>query len=245
MKPTRLFVIASVTLFFSGCTKDDFCNCLKGTGATTTESRSIEPFTTIHMSQDVDVYYHVSNEFRVEVTCGKNLIDGITTEVNDNTLQVKNINRCNWLRDLHNQFRIDVYGNNLEHINTYGAGNFQCSDTLTTEKIRVESWDGTGAISMIVNNKLLEVAMHTGPIDMEFKGRTNHFAVYTAGNGYIVGRELNSNYSNVSNYGTGDVTIYSPNQISIYIYYTGNIIYYGDPEIIQSTIEGKGKLIKG
>ena len=183
-RKNKLLIITCFTALFFSCSKDDFCNCLKGTGATTTQEREVEPFTDIQMENNVDVIFTQSNIYSLSVTCGSNIIDGIETRVEGSTLYIRNKNKCNWLRDFNNQFTVQVSGPDLNLLTTTGSGNFTNTDTLTTGEIKIESKDGSGIISVTVTNSFLEAAVHTGPADIIISGSTRGFGAYSAGTGF-------------------------------------------------------------
>lgn len=196
------------------------------------------------MENNVDVIFTQSNTYSLSVTCGSNIIDGIKTRVEGNTLYIRNKNKCNWLRDFNNQFTVRVSGPNLNLLTTTGSGNFTNTDTLTTDQIKIESKDGSGNINVIVKNSLLEAAVHTGPADIIISGFTNSFGAYSAGTGYIRASGLTSTYAWATNLGTADVQLHVDKELSVKIYHTGDIYYSGNPYSILKTITGSGKLIK-
>jgi hypothetical protein len=237
-------VVSCVAILFFSCTKDDFCNCLEGTGATTTQERDIEPFTHINMGNNIDVIFTQSNSYSLRVTGGSNIIDGIKTTVEGNTLNLENKNRCNWLRDFRNEFTVRVSGPDLKGINTSGSGNFTTIDTIRTEKLRIESRDGSGTIMITADCNLIEAAIHTGPADFVLSGLTNSFGAYSDGTGFIRATGLSGDYVWSTNSGTGDISLKVSNELSVTISHTGDIYYTGDPYSISTVITGSGKLIK-
>ncbi len=241
---TYTLTFISMAISFMSCSKEDFCNCLEGTGAATMEMRDIQPFTNIQMENNVDVIFTQSTNYSLSVTGGANIINGIRTEVEGNTLYIQNKNKCNWLRDFRNEFTVRVSGPDLQLLNTSGSGNFSNTDTLTMPKIRIESRDGSGTIKLVVRNDLVEAAIHTGPVDIVASGQTRSFGAYSGGTGYIRASELISEYAWSTNSGTGDILLHVEKELSATITHTGDIYFKGDPYSVSSEITGSGELIK-
>ncbi|MBK7969103.1 MAG: DUF2807 domain-containing protein [Bacteroidetes bacterium] len=85
----RIFIVMLATIFVASCGKDQLCNCLKKTGDEITEVRSVSSFSSIEMNNNVDVIIIPDTFFSIKVTCGKNLMDGLKTEVKNNRLEIK------------------------------------------------------------------------------------------------------------------------------------------------------------
>jgi hypothetical protein len=96
------------------------------------------------MNNNVDVVIVPDTFYSIKVTCGKNLVDGIITEVKNNRLEIRNINKCNWLRDFENRFTVEVTVRDLNQLTNNGSGNLSFTDTLVTPEFQVDNWNGTG-----------------------------------------------------------------------------------------------------
>ena len=237
-------ILALILITFSGCKKDSLCNCLKKTGDEITEIRATNPFTSIEMNNNVDVIIKPDTTYKIQVTCGKNLIDGIQTEVINNRLVVRNINKCNWLRDFRNTFTVEVSVKDLTQITNNGSGNLYFTDTLFQPEFQVDNWSGTGTLNLLLHCNETRLKLHTGPADINAAGYTAVGYVYTAGNGFCNTRNLVSDYCYVTSKSTGDVYVTATKELQAEIKYNGDVFYSGTPATIKSVITGSGKLIK-
>lgn len=236
-----LLIIATL---LHACGKDPFCNCFESTGANTSEKRTASPFNTIEVFNNVSVNWHHSNEYKLVVTCGSNLIDGITTEVESGILKIRNINRCNWMRDPANSFLVDVYSPAINTIICRTVGDITSKDTIRNSVFLAESWDGTGTIKLNLDVTEAYLKIHTGPADIIANGHTGYCYLYNTGNGYIRAEGLQSNNAFVMSRSTGDCYVNTNNDLQVKIDYQGDIYYSGIPANIQSQITGTGRLIR-
>ena len=104
-----------VSLLTVSCSKVDR---LFNNGKPVTEQRELgHTFNTISMYNNVNVKLIQSDHPHLELTCPENLIDNITTEIEGDTLVIKNENDFNWLRSFDYSIDLTVYYDNLLTIN--------------------------------------------------------------------------------------------------------------------------------
>ncbi|MFM7054450.1 MAG: GIN domain-containing protein [Bacteroidota bacterium] len=235
-------MIAAIVL--NSCGKDPFCNCFESTGSNTSETRAVESFSTIEVFNNVNVNWHQSVDYKLVVTCGSNLLDGIQTDVEAGVLKIRNGNRCNWMRDPGNTFWVDVYSPAPSSIICRTVGDIICKDTIRNSVFLAESWDGTGTIKLILDVSEAYLKIHTGPVDIIAKGTTDYCYLYNTGNGYIRAEELQTRDAFVMSRSTGDCYVNSNTTLQVKIDYQGDIYYSGQPSSIQSQITGTGRLIR-
>jgi putative autotransporter adhesin-like protein len=239
-----IILLLTISFLQLSCKKDDWYNCFENTGATTTEERHASPFIYLEMFDNVNVIYNPDTIFAIKVTGGVNIIDGLTTEIVGDRLYIRNINKCNWLRDFRNEFTVEINGNSLRQIIVSGSGDLKFTDTLKTEKLRIESWEGTGKLEIILDSKEVETVINSGPIDIYLSGRTTLSYSYSGGNGYIFARNFQSEYNYSTNKGTGDFHLQVQNELDVNIEHSGDVYYHGEPYSIKKQITGTGNLYK-
>jgi len=242
MKTCWLYLIL-IGLLFQGCDDDDFCNCFENKGSDITETRMLNDFNTLDMDNNVDIILTPDSTNYVEVTCGKNLMDGIRTEVSDGILKIKNVNRCNWLRDFKNKFTANIHFKSLQQINNYGSGNLTCADTLRPEYLMVDVKTGSGQLSFLLNGGEIYLKLHTGPGDIIASGKAGVLYLYSAGNGFLKTAGLESEFVYLTTKSTGDCEVFAKYELGVEILYNGDVYYKGAPPSIIPTITGSGKLI--
>src|SRR5437879_832707 len=103
-------MLRSISIFFllllnfvlvNSCKKQNMCDCFKSRGETIIEDRKVSDFTTIHIFDKIDVYFTQDTTVMtntIKVVTGKHLMSNVTTEVSGGVLQIKNQNKCNFVR---------------------------------------------------------------------------------------------------------------------------------------------------
>ena len=116
-----------VSLMAASCSKMDQ---LFNNGEPVTERREVaHRFSAISMYNNVNVKLMQSNYPHLELTCPKNLIEKVTTEIEGDTLVIKNENEYNWLRSFDYSIDLTVYYDSLRQINFASALTSLCITT--------------------------------------------------------------------------------------------------------------------
>ena len=117
-----------VSLIATSCSKVD---ALFSNGEYTTESRELNHrFIAISMYNNVNVKLVHDSHPHMELRCPKNLIEKVTTEINGDTLYIKNENDYNWLRSYDYAIDLTVYYDSLRQINFASVGDLYSSDPI-------------------------------------------------------------------------------------------------------------------
>ena len=115
----RSLYIILIALFVTSCEPAPLTN-----GKPVTETRRFdENITAIHVYNDIDVVLVEDDEFRIEITTGENLMEKITSTVENGTLYLKNENIRYWLRSYDYPLEIKIYHNSITSINYESWGN--------------------------------------------------------------------------------------------------------------------------
>lgn len=244
LRNLQLKLISFIPLIFASCGKDPFCNCLEPSGKFTSQERSQPYFNKIEIENNVNINIYNSTEFKTIISCGKNLLDGVETSVENGTMYIRNKNRCNWMRNPKNEFNVDVYTPQLTDIIFRGSGQISCIDTIKSDELKLECWSATGAIKLLLDCKNSYLYNHTGSADIIAEGTAHWTRVYNAGSGFVKAEGLESSNVNVNSESTGDCFVNSNSYLWVKINYKGDVYYSGQPSTIESHILNTGRLIR-
>ena len=242
MKNKVLFLIF-ISFTLTTCKKDHLFDCFKSAGKTITENRSVSPFININLDNNVDLIIHPNTGFYIKVTAGKNIIDGITTELSGNTLYIRNENRCNWMRSFKNTYTVEVGMDKPSLIHYEGSGDITCIDTIRTDEFTFDCYNGSGSINLLLHCNKTHLNHHIGRSDFHVTGISGESYIYVNDVGTFDGSALNADYCYIRSSSTGDCRINVKNELGFEIKYSGNIYYTGEPHIYHQEFNGTGKLI--
>lgn len=213
-----LSIIALSTVLFTSCRK----NSLRGHGSIESETRNLSSFTSIQADGSTDIEVYPSSTNKVIVTGYGNLIPIYETEVRGNTLYL-DFKRGYW-NIMNNNITVTVYTTDMSSIHLNGSGKVHIYDGMTSSTMEVDV-NGSGDVQVDDNN-------------------FQRFDCKVNGSGAIKARNADCEavYANIS--GSGDIEVSVSELLEAKISGSGNIDYWGTPEVVNTDISGSGKVTK-
>ncbi len=242
MKKTTLLIL--LLFLIASCKKENACDCFKSTGDITTEIRDVSNFSSIYVSDNVNLYLTQDSVFSVKVEAGEHLISLITTEVENGSLHISNKNKCNWMRSYKPKVNAYVSLPSLLYMESSGAGTVTSTSTFTGDSLRFDSKNASGDLTMAVDVKKCFIIINTGSLNVTLNGKADDLEVYYNGYGMIHCENVLARQVLATNKSTGNLFVNVTEAIYYHISYDGNIYYYGSPSVIEGTDTGRGELLK-
>ena len=247
------FLVSLLTL---SCSKVD---ALFVNGEPVTETRSAdEPFEIICMYNNVNVNLIQSNRPRFELTCPKNLIDNVVTEIRNDSLIIRNDNDFNWLRSYNYSIDLNVYFDSLCEINYASTGRLTTQDTLrgcfvldVTDSISRRTFmlrtkEGCGDIDLTFNCDVLRQRFFNGTSHITIRGIAGYSEHIVRSYGTVHAENLDSNLINVLSESTNDIYVKVRNGggLNAELFSIGNLYYKGNPKNPNIKCYSEGRAIK-
>ena len=248
-----------VSLLIASCSKMDQ---LFNNGEPITERRDLDnSFSAISMFNNVNVKLIQSDHPHLELTCPKNLIEKVTTEIEGDTLVIKNENDHNWLRSYDYEINLTVYYDSLQVINYasigdlisvdpicgYGEASVDSTDlgidTVTIRSINININEGCGKIDLAFESNVVKCIFGNGTSEVTLKGRSAYTEIIMRSYGVVHAEELNSNFVRVQSTSTNDAYVWARTKLTVWLYSIGNVYYRGNPWIVKECT-GEGQVIK-
>ena len=248
-----------ISLMATSCNKMD---ALFNNGEPITEYRSVDQrFTVVSMFNNVNVTVVQDRHPHLELTCPKNLIGKITTEVKNDTLIIRNENDFNWLRSYDYSIDMTVYYDSLRSINYCSVAELRSIDSIIGMKsqsidsteISVDTinkrnfilriLEGSGDINLTFNCNVLKTVFNNGTSKVTLDGYAGYTEHYLKSYGVVHAENLDSNIVQVISNSTNDVYVWAQSSLYAYLYNIGNVYYKGHPWI-EAHCEGDGRVIK-
>ncbi len=253
-----LFFLVSLTTLAS-CSK--FTN-----GDPIDEHRDIGRFRAISMYNNVNVKLIQDSHPRIALTCPRNLIEKVTTELDGDTLVIKNENDFNWLRSYDYSIDMTVYFDSLSGINYASNGYLICTDTLRgTRVVRTDTIidgqdtiylpvssntfflnvnEGSGNIDLTLNCDQARNRLNNGTASVTLRGMADYTEHLNRCYGLIHAENLQSTFVRVRSESPNDIYVWSRFSLRAWIYSMGDIYYKGHPEISIEDCTSSGRVIK-
>lgn len=240
----RVCFIIVLAFVMVACSKEKRCDCLQSTGDIVSEERSVIPFGQIRIADKINLFLKQDTFCSVRVEAGENLLSDIITEVKDSVLEIRNDNRCNWVRSYKPVINVYVTFIDIWHFMYYkGAGTVTTEDTIFTDYFQLDDFEGTGSLNFILHTETSWLNLHTGPADLTLRGVSDVCYLYSAGNGLADLRNFKTKGTYMTSKSTADCYVWTTEEVDAWIDYVGNVYYTGNPAKITYNYTGSGRLI--
>ncbi len=216
------------------------CEKVIGQGPLVTEERSVAAFTMIEAEFPGDVVLVQGASPMVKAQARENIINDLYTTVDNGILKIKLRNglRLTTGTSLKVYVTIPV----IKRISLMGSGN------VTADQVRSSDLDIelTGSGNMVIGK--LEADNVYGELsgsgNMTFNGgSTRYLAFRLTGSGDLRAEHFSAVDAELSLTGSGSATVRASNTLKAVISGSGNINYYGNPEVTKN-VTGSGRLKK-
>lgn len=238
-----------VSLMITSCSKME---ALFTNGETITEQRNLDHhFTAIKMFNNVNVKLVNDIHPHLELSCPKNLIEKVTTEIEGDTLIIKNENDFNWLRSFDYSIDLTVYYDSLRQIDFASVGQLYCADSIRgVRELTIDSTDaeidsiwvktfnlnvkeGCGDIDLTFNCNVVKTNYDNGTSLVTLRGKAPYTEIIMRSYGVVHAENLISNFVRVQSHSTNDAYVWAQTKLTVWLYSIGNVYYKGNPWIVQ------------
>ena len=192
-------------------------NNIQGSGNIISESRELNNFTSIILLGSIDVNIKTSESNNCVVVADDNLIPYIKTEVVNNKLNIS----LNESYSSEEKLVVNINTPNFDEVSLSGSGNINILDFKN-------------------NNLSLNIS---GSGNITGNGEVETLVVKINGSGNLMSKEIKSKSATITINGSGDGEVFASDSISAKINGSGNIKYFGNPENVDSIINGSGDII--
>lgn len=213
-----IFITTIGCFLFSACSK----HLIQGEGRVLTETRALPHFDAVELNGSENIEIVSSTENKVEITGYQNLIIIYRTDVIDGKLVLEMDKEYYNIKN--NNLRIKLFTTGINALQMNGSGNAVVRENIG---IRMNSSiNGSGSITIGEN------------YFSEFKATIN-------GSGNINARSAQAEIADTKINGSGNISVTVKNYLSVKIYGSGIIDYWGEPiNGVSIKIEGSGKVRK-
>ena len=244
MKILSIPLILMLLLILSGCSKDEGV-CVSSTGKIEVQDRGNIAYHSIMVHDNINLILTQDTAFNnIKVEAGKNLINGITTEIDSGRLVIRNTNSCSWLRSFEVPVNVYLTFTQLDTIVFRAAGNISCTNKWANYSVYLEVIEGAGKLNLDVQAYRSYIMVRYGTTAINVSGTSEVSTLISYGFGPFHAEDLISKFTYTSSYSPNDMWVYSSIELTAEIGNIGNIYYRGNPATIDANIKGEGKLIE-
>lgn len=238
-----VFIIAVFLVpFLSGC--QNSAQPWQSFGDITTESRVLASFHGLEVNHDVQisVTQDTTKPEQIEITYGKNVIPGITTDVTNGVLSIKNNNKAKWLRKLNIQPKCTLNLHKIDDIHLEGNAKIHCIDTLYSQAIHCTVNSVEDQNLFVFCGQFYGGVMNSG--NVKLTGQATIFSWSCEQGGGLDATDLRSDDVYLYHFTIKDVFVNPSKQFNAQLYNSGNAYYFKTPTYkFKEYSQGTGRVI--
>jgi hypothetical protein len=178
------------------------------------------------------------------VYAGKNILQGIKTQVENNTLIIANENTCNWVRSYDKPIEVYISTPTLDSIVYQASGNLTSTNQFLTDSLKLDVLEGAGSIDLNIKAVRSTFNLHYGTVDLNVKGRCHISYLYSGAYGPANLRNLWTVYTFLTSNSTNNCYVWATYELHAKIENVGDVYYWGDPAVVNYSGIGSGGLYK-
>lgn len=235
-----------VLLLLVSCEKSEDRNCFKSTGDGTTKEITLESFDKIYFGPHLKYTLVQDTVNKVIIYGGKNVVNFVETTIDsDGRLNLRNNNKCNFLRDYDNVITVEVHAKIVRNILFEGTYDLECPTTLNSDYLAVTITDGAGKLNLDVNAYQIFGNVTNGWCNFEFTGNVDYLNLQINGNGFgsTYGLQVSDSLDIISN--TPELIKVNSDgcRFRAQTKSTGDVWYIGYPQSVTWDAYGTGQLV--
>lgn len=241
----RALIWSFFVLIVVSCKKSEDRACWKSTGEETSVEMQIDPFSKVFFHEHIEYVLVQDSVEKIIITGGKNLVNFIKVDFVDGFLDVKNENKCFFLRSYKKKIRAEIHFKQINEII------FEGTEPLTNQGLLEFNWlnilirDGAGSVKLNFNAESIFATISHGWGDFTFTGHAKQANFNIRSNGFCdtYGLTVADSLTVVSN--TQGFTKINANGVKLkaQIDTGGDIFYKGTPFSVKLNQYGEGQLI--
>ncbi len=234
-----LMLAAPILLLITSCNSNGDKR-INGNGNKSSEQRSFSGFTGVKTSGPYDVVLTQGEEFKVQVTGDKNLLEYVEIEKQNGTLEISV--QDGYRLKPRAGLEVHVTAPALENIKVEGSGNVRSATKLKVEDLRI-GISGSGDVELTNVDAPRITSSIAGSGEVILKGTTENFTASISGSGDVHAFELLSENTVVKIAGSGGAEVFASKQLKVRTVGSGEVEYKGSPVVSHSNA-GSGSVRK-
>lgn len=246
IKSSAIGLLAIASLLVTSCKKAEDRTCFKSTGKETELAIPLPDFDKLFLREHIEFVMIQDSTDQLVIKGGENLVKHITWNIDqDKVLEIKNKNKCSFLRKLNKRVMVEIHFTNMSNIHFEGTEPLTNRDTLFMPYFTLLIRDGAGPVKLNFNSIGISADISHGWGDYTLAGKTQYARIAARSNGFCDVLNLKVRDSLTVSSETSGLIKVNANGIPLRgnIKTNGDIWYYGVPTLIDVNRTGSGKLI--
>jgi len=239
-----LVIVVILSLSLGACKKAGDRTCWKGQGDLDSLVLGLDSISSFKLLKDIKYNLYESDEKKMVVRGGENMIPQIGLSYDANELTVSNGNKCHFFRSGERFIEVDIYYPSYSDLYIEASDSVIFQDTIHSD-IQIEMRNGGGSLLLNVDNNSTKMVVSLGTADFTIAGETNYAELKVQNNGFGKASNLSANSIFAFQNSTADLYLnFEGADVLVLIEGTGDAFYKGIASQIDLQGNGSGKLLE-
>ena len=238
MKKIKIPIISFLVAFFvQGC-YINLDESVSGNGNVTEETRNIHGFNSLKVSSGIDVFITQSDDEYLRLRADENLMEHIKTEVEDGKLRIyTDVNiRMAKSKNVYLGYK------KLVSVQISSAGDVEGENTMQADDLELKL-SSAGDLKLEVTADEIKLGISSSG-NATLSGRTGYLDADLSSAGNLNAFDLETARAEVSVSSAGNARVYVTDEARFRCSSAGDIVYKGDPEILDMQTSSAGNIRK-
>jgi hypothetical protein len=226
----------------ASCKPDVLEDCFVSNGPPRTREIElpVSPYK-LFIHDNLNVVWHFSEKSWIQIEGGRNMISQVEIVQREDTLELRNKARCNWVRSYNKKIAVDLYSPHPKYIEIQGFGTIFGADTLKGSEVTIRQFGAAESkFSVDVHYTHLGFKSYGS---LEVTGKADVAYYFTQGGGKLLTENLKVKELRAITENANDLYVWAEDSLYGEIRNNKNLIYKGSPGI--NIFEKKqGKAVK-
>ncbi len=241
MKKRKHHILSVISLIMAVSVQSCYINLgesVTGNGNVVEETRHIGNFNELKVSSGIDVFITQSDDEALRLEADENLLEHIQTEVTDGQLKIYTDVSIRMARSK----KIYLRYKELKSIHVSSAGDVKGENTLRTMDLELRL-SSAGDIKLEVIADEIDLNISSSG-NASLSGKTGYLDAGLSSAGNLNAFELEAVKADVTVSSAGDARVYVTGEARFKCSSAGDIVYKGEPEIMESSTSSAGNIRK-
>ncbi|MFO7656949.1 MAG: head GIN domain-containing protein [Bacteroidales bacterium] len=238
IKKINIVQISLLAVIIQGCVIN-LGDSVTGNGNVVEETRYADDFVSLRVSNGLDVYLTQGTEIFIKLEVDENLLEHIKTDISGKELKIYSDVSIRMAKSK----KIYLGYRNLNEIHISSAGDVKGENTLHTDELKIRlSSAGDLKLDVIAEEVDIDISSSGNAL---LSGRTGYLHASLSSAGDLNAFNLEAEKADVNVSSAGDAKVFVTGEARFKSSSAGDIVYKGNPEILEMNSSSAGDIRKG
>lgn len=241
----QLFISLIIISILISCKKPENRTCLKSVGNIIEKEISLENYDKLILNEHIKYILVQDSTNKIILKGGGNLLNEIGVSLTDLTVELKNNNRCNFLRNYEKVVEAEIHFTELMNIKIIGSETLTNKGIIKLNYFALTISDGAGSVNLDIDANVIVTNLTGGNGDFTLNGDANfaHFIINGSGYCNTYGLNVKDSLAVITNSNAPIKVNANNTKFRAEIKRNGDLYYKGTPTFLDYQIYGTGELI--